>query len=107
MRISDWSSDVCSSDLAVLRSDPSGAYAAMDFASRNRYRGAIEELARGCASGEADIAALVVARCQQADSDRPTAHHVGYHLISAGRPALEQALGFRLGRRRQIGRAHV
>src|SRR3546814_15694391 len=31
-----------------------------------------------------------------------SAHHVGYHLISAGRPALEQALGFRLGRRRRL-----
>lgn len=86
---------------AVLRGDPADAYAAMDFASRNRYRGAIEELARGCAMDEVDIAATVIARCQQADSDRPNARHVGYHLISAGRPALERVLGFRLDLRRR------
>ena len=87
---------------AVLRSDPAGAYAGMDFASRNRYRGAIEELARGCASGEVDIAATVIARCHDAAGDRPDARHVGYHLISTGRPALEHVLGFRLGLRRRL-----
>src|SRR3546814_15757805 len=54
----DWrqSFERLSKGEAVLRSDPSGAYATMDFASRNRSRGAIEELARAFASGEAGTA---------------------------------------------------
>src|SRR3546814_3540099 len=39
MRISDWSSDVCSSDLAVDRRDRAGAAAALSFRSRLRALG--------------------------------------------------------------------
>ena len=90
---------------ALLRSDPAGAYAAMDFASRNRYRGAVEELSRGSPLAEVDVAATVIAHCLDANADQPGARHVGYHLVSAGRPRLERALGFRLGLRRRLLRS--
>src|SRR3546814_2620748 len=62
MRISDWSSDVCSSDLidwAELfesvslvdeRLRAASAFAAMDFPTRDLYRNAIEQLEIGRAS---------------------------------------------------------
>jgi cyclic beta-1,2-glucan synthetase len=89
----------------TLRRDPAGAYASMDFASRNRYRGAVEELARGCGHGEVEVAAIAIARCQDAPAELPRERHVGYHLISGGRAQLERTLEFRLGRRRRLLRA--
>ena len=35
----------------VLRRDPAGAYPQMDFATRDRYRQSVEELARGDQGG--------------------------------------------------------
>ena len=40
----------------MLRQDPSGIYPQMDFATRDRYRRAIEDLRRGSGLGEEQIA---------------------------------------------------
>ena len=40
-------------------------FVAMDFATRDRYRHAIEELARGAACSELDVAAAVIAKIQK------------------------------------------
>jgi cyclic beta-1,2-glucan synthetase len=40
----------------LLRRDPSGVYAKMDFDTRDRYRRAVEELARGSGQSEAQVA---------------------------------------------------
>ena len=76
-------------------------FAAMDFATRDRYRHAIEELARGSKLTEIDIAKKAVALAQQARSARPEAGEVldrtedsGYYLISKGRAILEKEIGF-------------
>ena len=45
----------------VLREDPAGIYARQDFSSRDRYRQAIEKLARGSHVLEADVARRTVA----------------------------------------------
>ncbi|MBI1291461.1 glycosyl transferase [bacterium] len=79
----------------------SSGFAAMDFPTRDNYRGAIEELARGSALSERDIAeeALRFAQCAAAEASDPAeAGRVGdpgYFLIAEGRPALERAVGFR------------
>ncbi|HEX2342201.1 MAG TPA: glucoamylase family protein [Vicinamibacterales bacterium] len=81
----------------ILREDPAGAYALMDFATRDRYRHSIEELAKGARKLETDVArrAVELARAsQQAVPENDRSHHVGYFLISRGRFRLEEAVGY-------------
>ncbi|HYS13686.1 MAG TPA: glycosyl transferase, partial [Burkholderiaceae bacterium] len=74
-------------------------YGAMDFKTRDRYRHAIEELARGSACSEIEVAAAAIARTrpQPADTQRPTTQSrlqdPGLYLVAEGRRALERALG--------------
>ncbi len=83
----------------VLREDSDGHgdgdYAGMDFATRDRYRHAIDTLARCSPHAEIDIARAAVAlsrlaRRQHGDGDHRG--HVGYYLIDQGQPQLEQAI---------------
>ncbi len=78
-------------------------FAAMDFTTRDRYRHAIEELARGSGRTEIEVAqcAIAAARCaglgpaEAGDATPCREQDPGYHLISSGRAALERELGFR------------
>jgi len=75
----------------ILRGDPAGVYQAMDFATRDRYRHAVEFLARQSKLSEADIAQRAVQLAadrmrQNGDNDR--AGHVGFYLIDQGRAGL-------------------
>jgi cyclic beta-1,2-glucan synthetase len=76
-----------------LADDPAGAYLAMDFATRDRYRHVVEEVARCSRSSEEQVAdaALMLAR-----DGVERRRHVGYFLIGAGRPELERAAKMRL-----------
>ena len=67
-------------------------FGAMDFATRNSYRTAIEDLARGSAGDELAItdAALVFAAGGQTARERDP----GFVLVERGRPALEAAVGY-------------
>jgi cyclic beta-1,2-glucan synthetase len=87
---------------------PSGAYAAMDFATRDAYRHAIEELARGSARSELDVARAAT-RAAGAEAVTSDARHrdLGYHLLGAGRRVFERALGFRPSWGRRFLRAYV
>ncbi len=82
------------------------AFAEMDFATRNRYRTAIETIARGTHETEIDVAETGLELATSGD----TAHSrdPGYWLIGAGRTALEAKLKFKPSLRlrvyRQIGR---
>jgi cyclic beta-1,2-glucan synthetase len=81
----------------VLRDDPPGAYGRMDFATRDRYRHSVEQLAKRAKQAEHDVARHVVDLAREAVRARPEAdrtHHVGYYLISRGRFQLEQDLGY-------------
>ncbi len=64
----------------------------MDFATRNRYRTAIEVIARRTAHTEIDVAGASLDMAVQGDS--PHTREPGYWLIDEGRPALEARLGF-------------
>src|SRR6478735_4183809 len=77
-----------------LAADPAGVYARMDFETRDRCRGAVEEIARwsNCSEQKTIDHALALAKAAQDE----VARHVGYYLIDAGRPMLEQATGARL-----------
>ena len=67
-------------------------FAVMDFATRNRYRTAIEILARGSGQGEREVAEAALALASAGDSDQT--RDPGHALIGAGSRALERALGF-------------
>ena len=79
----------------TLCTDPGGAYAAMDFASRDRYRHVIEAVAKANGLSEEAVAsrAIELARAGAAqagamgDADRTA--HVGYYLIDRGLTELE------------------
>ena len=96
----DWAELVESVSLVDARLRDESAFAAMDFATRNLYRSAIEQLARGSASTELDIADLALRSAQAATAQAGDAAHAeragdpGYHLIAEGRPALEHTIGF-------------
>ncbi|MGA7980882.1 MAG: cyclic beta 1-2 glucan synthetase, partial [Chromatiaceae bacterium] len=92
----------------TLRTDPGAAYAAMDFASRDRYRHVVEEVAKDSGLSEDAVAdhavALAQARAGRHGSQHRTAH-VGYYLIDRGRPELEGATGARLSLGARLRRA--
>lgn len=80
---------------AVLNADPAGIYARMDFASRDRYRKAVEELAWQATRAEPEVAAVVLERARRADGNAPEERYLGHWLLGDGRAAMERALGCR------------
>ncbi len=81
-------------------------FASMDFTTRDRYRHAVEELARRAPLTELEIAKVSVARAAQADvAAEPRLHDPGYYLIDDGREALEREIGYRVPLGRRIFRA--
>ena len=78
-----------------LREDPAGVFGKMNFSSRDRYRHAVERLAKESAASEVEVARAAI-RLSQEGADRgnadPRRSHVGFYLIDAGRPALQLAL---------------
>ena len=79
-------------------------FGAMDFATRDRYRHSVEDLARGSERSEMEVArqALTLAGSQPRRTD-----DLGYYLISKGRPLLEEALGYRVSLRQRLTRAYM
>ncbi len=67
----------------------------MDFPTRDRYRGAIEELARGSKLTEPEIAHRAVQAASGGASARE--RDPGYPLIGGGRRSFEAAVGYRAG----------
>ncbi|HEX6571425.1 MAG TPA: glucoamylase family protein, partial [Steroidobacteraceae bacterium] len=91
----------------ILREDPSGSYASMDFQTRDRYRHAVEQLSRRTGKAETDVARAAIALAVTATRDEPhsdRSHHVGYYLISRGRFRLESQVGYRPPVRERIVR---
>jgi cellobiose phosphorylase len=92
---------------SILREDPSGAYPRMDFATRDRYRHAVEGLAKRAGRSENDVARRAVALSAEAVRDDPShdrRHHVGYYLISRGRFQLERDLAYAPTTRERVAR---
>ena len=80
---------------AVLRDDPTGTYAEMDFETRDRYRSTVEELARGSHHGEVDVARRAIAHARRSSGSDGRRSHVGYWLTDRGLREFERALGYR------------
>jgi cyclic beta-1,2-glucan synthetase len=72
---------------AALRTDPGEVYRTMDFATRDRYRHAVEHLARHGPCTEAEVAMEAIGLAGEAGrlngTDDRTAH-VGFYLVDAG-----------------------
>jgi len=89
----DWKEFVETLSLVeeTLRCDPAGVYSKMDFATRDRYRHAVEFLARHSQLTEADVARraiqLAADSARQKGREDRTAH-VGFHLIDKGQTML-------------------
>ena len=91
----------------ILNSDPAGAYAEMDFATRDRYRHSVEELARGSKTSELVVAERAIALARDAQLHDPIndrRHHVGYYLISRGRFRLEKDVRYARRMRERLAR---
>jgi cyclic beta-1,2-glucan synthetase len=112
----------------VLRTDPSAIYARMHRATRDQYRGVIEELAAVSGRSEPDVAHAAVALAEetwqnlppvraepvedtdQADAaawpglEMPPTAHVGYYLVGDGRAVLEDRVGYRAAPGKQFAR---
>ena len=93
----------------ILRQDPSGVYASMEFATRDRYRHATERIAKQGGLAEAEVAGKAIELASARAADKGTADrtaHVGFYLIDKGLPELERVSAVRastLAASRRIG----
>ena len=71
---------------AILRQDPAGMYARMDFDTRNEYRSTIERAAKKSRQSEWNIAdtALRLAAEAKSSGQPVRQQHVGYFLVDCG-----------------------
>lgn len=93
----DWKGFVENTSLVeqVLRTDPSGQYAKMDFSTRDEYRHMVEKLAKRSGLDEQDIAHLAIGLAQRHQKDTGTDKrpaHVGYYLLDTGLSELKQTI---------------
>jgi len=91
-----------------LAADPAEGYSRQDFETRDRCRGAVEEIARWSKCSEQKTIDDVLALARAATDE--VARNVAYYLIDEGRPSLEQTTGARVPvaeRTRRWLRAHA
>ena len=82
----------------VLREDPGGVYSKMDFATRDRYRHAVEKIAKSSGRSETEVARAAIQLAREAaakDGSDDRAVHVGFYLIDRGLPRLERMVNVR------------
>jgi cyclic beta-1,2-glucan synthetase len=99
----DWADLVESVSLIDEALRSGSDFADMDFPTRNLYRSAIEELARGSRLSELEIAQAAMAAAgdralgKPEEGEDPDGHKrdPGYYLIAGGRRAFEATVGFR------------
>lgn len=109
----DWAELFESVSLVDERLRAATDFAAMDFPTRNLYRSAVEQLARGSSSTELEIVDHALKASQAAAAGAATSAEAerlgdpGYHLIAGGRRALERAVGFQPPARLRISRFHI
>ncbi|HUW26468.1 MAG TPA: glucoamylase family protein [Gallionella sp.] len=106
----DWKNYVESLSIVeqILHDDPTATHAEQDFATRDRYRHVIEDVAKNSSCSETAVAHKAIELAQAAAArlgrhDRSA--HVGYYLIDRGRQSLERAVGCRLPWKVRLSRA--
>jgi len=90
----DWSDifEMLSKTEQILRRDPDGVYARMDFESRDYYRHEVEKLARAFGLTEIQVAERAVS-CAEGGGDSSPKNHVGFYLVGKGRKILLEQIG--------------
>ena len=101
----DWRDLVEASSLVDGILAQGSRFADMDFATRNLYRSAIEQMARGSGNSETDVARAVMrsVAARQGEADQRLADP-GYFLVAGGRRDFEQELGCRQSLRASLAR---
>src|ERR1039457_6312046 len=106
----DWKEFVESLSLveATLHADPANVYGAMDFSTRDRYRHAVEFLARNSQFSEVEVAQRAIQLAadsarQKGLGDRTA--HVGFFLIDKGQTQLARLIKVHLPGRTIIERS--
>jgi cyclic beta-1,2-glucan synthetase len=99
----DWAAFIESVSLVDTILRAGSDFAEMDFATRDRYRNAIEELARWAKKSEIEIARLALEASRRAapvahseGEPTPRERDPGFHLIASGRQAFERELRCRV-----------
>ena len=100
----DWAEIFESVSLVDAELRAGSHFAEMDFPTRDRYRHAIEDLARGSGRTELDVARRALASAGRPTVDPAGAgepspgreQDPGYYLIANGRRAFEKEIGFRI-----------
>jgi hypothetical protein len=90
----------------ILRRDPTGTYARMDFESRNHYLRIVEKLSRRSGFSQEFVANMALELATSAgkkqietspiseNSEVCKQCHVGYYLVGEGRETLEKRIGY-------------
>jgi cyclic beta-1,2-glucan synthetase len=82
----------------TLREDPAGVYRGMEFATRDRYRRTVEQIAKHSSLSESEVARQAVLLAQASTMNKSAdvrMRHVGFYLIDQGLPQLERAAHMR------------
>ena len=95
----------------ILRTDPQGSYAKMEYETRESYRAAVADFARYSNDSETEIARRAVALARRSEQNqsfqgraKERRAHVGYYLVDDGQAILKRQIGYRpafLGRIRE------
>jgi len=80
---------------SALRGDPRDVYALQDFATRDRYRRAVEKIARGSGADELAVARRASELARAGRGGGPARGHIGYYLVDRGAAALRAEFGYR------------
>ncbi|NOS73127.1 MAG: phosphorylase [Methyloglobulus sp.] len=85
-------------------------YGCMDFLTRDRYRHAIEDLAKKSPHSELEIANRLIKKCKQLNDTAITNARLqepGFYLIDAGRYAFEKEINYQSSFKQWLLRAYI
>ena len=92
----DWADFVEGVSLVHHALAAESSYGEMSFATRDRYRHAIEELSKGSGTSELDVTKTTLRLADPQLADRRQSDP-GFYLLGEGRTTLEAQIGFRPG----------
>ena len=92
----------------ILREDPAEVYSRMEFATRDRYRHAVEKIAKYAGRLENEVARKAIDLAREGATAHGAADrsaHVGLYLVGEEAERLEQTVGSRMPWKDRMGRA--